>query len=178
MATSKCIAIYVITNILNGKQYVGITGDLKMRWYRHRKANGSSPALHAAIRSYGIENFVFTHLMDVFSIEYAQEIEQELIASKGTKAPFGYNLTDGGEGAFGVIQSEITRKKKSEASKNKRHSIETRKKMSESQKGVAKPKFSEEHKAKLSKATKNYWAAKKASNKIINEISQGVNHEQ
>lgn len=177
MATSKRIAVYVITNIVNGKQYVGITGELKMRWYRHRKAGGSSPALHAAIRAYGVDNFVFTHLMDVFNIEYAKEIEQELIASKGTKVPFGYNLTDGGEGTLGISQSQVTRQKKSESGKKRRHSSETRKKMSESQKGVAKPKFSEEHKAKLSEATKKYWSAKKASNKIINEISQGVNHE-
>jgi group I intron endonuclease len=177
MATSERIAVYIITNIVNGKQYVGITGELKMRWYRHRKANGSSPALHAAIRSYGVDKFVFTHLMDVFSLKHAQEIEQELIKSKGTKAPHGYNLTDGGEGAFGVLQSQDTKQKKSDAGKKRRHSNETRKKMSESQKGLAKPKFSEEHKAKLAAATKRYWEAKKASNAIINQVSQGVNHE-
>ena len=178
MATSERIAVYVITNIVNGKQYVGITSSLKMRWYRHKKANGSSPALHAAIKAYGAENFVFTHVMDVFNFEHAKEIERELIASKGTKAPNGYNLTDGGDGSHGVERSEETRRKIGEASKQRRHTHETRQKMSESQKGVAKPKFSEEHKAKLSEATKKYWAAKKASNKIINEISQGVSHEQ
>lgn len=177
MATSECIAIYVITNIVNGKQYIGITNNLKMRWYRHRKANGSSPALHSAILSYGIESFVFTHLMDVFNLEYAREIEQELILSKGTKAPNGYNLTDGGDGSLGVKQTNETRLKKSEAGKKRKHSNETRKKMSESRKGVAKPKFSEEHKAKLSEATKKYWEAKKASNAIINQVSQGVKNE-
>ena len=177
MATSKRFAVYIITNTVNGKQYVGITSSLKIRWYRHKKANGSSPALHAAIKLYGAENFVFTHLMDVFNFEHAKDIEMELIASKGTKAPNGYNLTDGGEGSHGVERSEETRKKIGKASKQRRHSDEARKRISETQKGVAKPMFSEEHRAKLSAATKKYWNAKKASNAIINQVSQGVNHE-
>ena len=177
MATSKRIAVYVITNIVNGKQYVGITGELKLRWYRHKKANGSSPALHAAIKAYGVDNFVFTHLMDVFNLEHAIEIEIELIASKGTKAPYGYNLTNGGDGSAGNKLSDETKRKIGEASKLRFHSDDVRKKMSEAQKGLKKPKFSEEHKAKLSQATKKYWAAKKASNEIITKISKGVKHE-
>jgi group I intron endonuclease len=177
MATSDRIAVYVITNIVNGKQYVGITSNLKMRWYRHQKANGSSPALHAAIKNYGIKNFAFTHVMDVFNFEHAKEIEMELIVSKGTKAPQGYNLTDGGEGLLGLARSEETKKKIGEASKNRHHSPENIKSMSEKQKGVAKGPFSQEHKAKLSAAAKKQWAAKKASTEIINQVFQGVKHE-
>jgi group I intron endonuclease len=170
------IAIYVITNIVNGKQYVGQTGDLKMRWYRHRNAKHPTSVLHSAIRLYGIDNFVFTHLMDVLSQEYANEIEQELIASKGTLAPGGYNLTAGGLGCFREQLPE-TRKKISESSKTRTHSPATRKKMSESQKGVVRKPLTDEHKLKLSKATFQYWKAKKESSKILNTIFTGKIHE-
>jgi len=98
----KRIAIYVITNIVNGKQYVGLTNNLLKRWSSHRKAAGRCPALHSALKKYGLDAFVFTHLMDVFDLEHAKEIERELIALKGTKVPNGYNVSDGGESRQGV----------------------------------------------------------------------------
>jgi group I intron endonuclease len=99
---TKRIAIYVITNSVNGKQYVGLTNNLSKRWSAHRKAEGRCPALHSAFKKYGLDSFVFTHLMDVFNLEHAKEIERELIASKGTKVPNGYNISDGGESRQGI----------------------------------------------------------------------------
>ena len=69
------------------------------------------------------------------------------------------NLTDGGEGVSGWIPSEETKRKISEAGKGelnhmfgKHHSVESRRKMSEAQKG----KFhSEEHRRKMSERRKN-----------------------
>ena len=173
---TKRIAIYVITNIVNGKQYVGQTGDLKMRWYRHRNAKHPTSVLHSAIRLYGLDNFVFTHLMDVSSQAYADELEQELIAAKGTLAPGGYNLTAGGLGCFREQLPE-TRRKIGEASKTRTHSSETRKKISEVQKGVPKKPVTDEHRRKLSEATTQYWKAKKESTKILNTIFIGENYE-
>jgi group I intron endonuclease len=90
-----------VTNVANGKQYVGITKDLKRRWHQHLSANGSAPALHAAIKKYGVDGFVLSHICDAFDFEAACDIERNLIQQHNTKAPNGYNLTDGGEGVVG-----------------------------------------------------------------------------
>lgn len=46
--------------------------------------------------------------------ELASEKEKELIKLYNCKAPFGYNLTDGGEGTLGIEVSEEIRQKRSE----------------------------------------------------------------
>lgn len=94
-------AVYIVTNKANGKQYVGISKNLKRRWDQHLSANGSAPALHAAIKKYGADGFIFSHICDAFDCEAACDLERMLIKEHNTKSPHGYNLTDGGEGVFG-----------------------------------------------------------------------------
>jgi len=102
MSPKVKISIYIVTNLVNGKQYVGITNNIKKRWATHRAANRGT-VLHNSIKKYGINCFSFIHIMDVFNREYAHEIEKQLIIDKGCKVPFGYNMTDGGEGTDGAI---------------------------------------------------------------------------
>ena len=99
-------AIYIITNKVNAKQYVGITKNTKRRWSQHLRTNGSAPALHAAIKKYGADQFVFSHICDAFDFDAACDIETLLIKQHNTKAPFGYNITDGGDGVVGVSMTE------------------------------------------------------------------------
>jgi group I intron endonuclease len=100
------LAVYIVTNIANGKQYVGITTNLKRRWHQHLSANGSAPALHTAIKKYGPEGFVLSHVCDAFDFDAACDIERNLIQQHNTKAPNGYNLTDGGEGVVGRLMTD------------------------------------------------------------------------
>lgn len=99
-------SIYIVTNKANGKQYVGIAKDLKRRWNQHISANGSAPALHAAIKKYGKGGFIFSHICDAFEFEAACDFERMLIQQHNTKSPHGYNLTDGGEGVVGWAMTE------------------------------------------------------------------------
>ena len=152
------IAIYVITNIVNAKQYVGITKNLKRRWSDHRTGNKSSTLLKQAIKTHGVENFIFTHIADAFDWDAAQSLERMLIADKNTKHPSGYNMTDGGEGTLGfpapnkgVPMSEEAKKKSSAARMGKKSSVQARKNQSLALKGMKK---SEEHKAKIGAAQK------------------------
>ena len=103
-------AIYIITNILNAKQYVGITNNLERRWARHKGAN-EGQFIHRAIKKHGVNNFVFTHFADAFSVESAKILERMLIVEHNTLAPHGYNLTAGGDGTFGRKLSEETKAK-------------------------------------------------------------------
>jgi group I intron endonuclease len=89
-----------------------------------------------AFKKYGLENFQF-NIVAEDSEERIKELEIELITSKNTVAPFGYNLTSGGEGSQGFKHSKETRKKMSQgrsgtnnAMFGKQHSVATRRKLS------------------------------------------------
>jgi group I intron endonuclease len=122
--------VYILTNSFNGKQYIGITKNLKKRWASHRNANGKNPALHAAIVKYGVDAFVFTHYADAFDEDSAKNIEILLIKQHNTLAPNGYNLTSGGDGT--LQPSDQLRKQLSDSHKGKKQTEETKKRRSES----------------------------------------------
>jgi len=127
--------IYIVTNLITSKQYVGLTKSLEVRWGQHRRMNGTAKYLHASIKIYGIENFVFTHIADAFDLESAQMIERLLIAERNTKVPYGYNLTDGGEGTIGFVYSEESKQKMRDSAKGQTRSAESNMKRSIALKG-------------------------------------------
>lgn len=97
------IGIYLITNITNGKVYVGQSTNIELRWKAHRtkpfnpNANDYQKPLYRAIRKYGLENFTF-QVIEICSIEELNDKEQYWIqrySSNNTEN--GYNLTAGGE---------------------------------------------------------------------------------
>lgn len=94
--------VYLITNRVNGKKYVGCTKvSLERRWEQHRSAatKGSSLALHRALRKYGPGSFTIEPIEEVEGTYGALlSAEVRLIATHGTIFPVGYNLTSGGEG--------------------------------------------------------------------------------
>lgn len=94
-------AVYLGTNSVNGKEYVGLTTrSLRTRVNEHRRAAecGEGFALHDAIRKHGFEAFVWTVLHRASSVEVLAELEMAEIAARGTML-HGYNLCGGGEGA-------------------------------------------------------------------------------
>jgi len=155
--------VYLITNIENKKQYVGITKfSLEERFSQHIKRGF---ILTEAIQKYGQQKFSIELVEEVESAERAYELEQYYIKQYDTKVPNGYNLTDGGDGIFGWEASEEYRQECSERVKQlhkekkvgmygKTHSEETKKKMSAASKGKEKPwligrKITEETREKL-----------------------------
>ena len=116
------IAIYKITNILNGKMYIGQTIDPDSRWQRHKEASSKCKVISAAIKKYGKENFEFKILCWCPDKPYANYVEQGLIKAHDTRRA-GYNICVGGEGlgsgedhpCFGRVHSE--REKESRAAK-------------------------------------------------------------
>lgn len=94
--------IYCITNIINGKKYIGMTGrTLNERWNSHCSAakNGSPFRFHSAIRKYGEESFMKEILFDDLSIQECRTIEAATIKEHNTMI-CGYNAKAGGCGGW------------------------------------------------------------------------------
>ncbi|MBR1645586.1 MAG: GIY-YIG nuclease family protein [Selenomonadaceae bacterium] len=126
--------VYLIRNKVNGKRYVGQTVQpLKKRMQKHLR---DDLYVDRAIRSYGIENFYCGVIKTCATKEELDEAEKHFIAVLHSKAPYGYNLTDGGCGD--------------------RHTDETRAKLSAANSGENNPMFGKKHtpetRAKLSAA--------------------------
>lgn len=140
--------IYLITNLDNDKKYVGLTKfSITERFYQHTKRGF---ILTEAIKKYGEDKFFIELIEEVDTAGRAYELEQYYIKEYNTKVPYGYNLTDGGDGIFGWEVTEEYRQECSERVKQlhkekkvgmygKNHSDETKRKMSVASKGKSKP---------------------------------------
>lgn len=138
--------IYLITNNVNGKQYVGQTvRELDERLREHRRNTKS--LIGKAFRKYGKNSFTIEVLHHTEEFEKLQELEMFEIESRNTKSPNGYNIVNGGQGSMGYKHSEESKSKMSMIKKEsykgdgnpffgKSHSEETRKHLSELRKGI------------------------------------------
>ena len=89
--------IYLITNKVNGKQYVGQSADIEGRWKKHiRDINNYDCVIYRALRKYGIENFSF-EVLEECDVDKLDEREIYWINELDTYKN-GYNMTLGGGG--------------------------------------------------------------------------------
>lgn len=90
--------IYCITNLVNGKRYIGqTTMPLYKRWHAHKKANGRCISISAAIQKYGAKLFEIKQIDKADSREELDAKEIAHIELAGTLSQeFGYNLRNGG----------------------------------------------------------------------------------
>jgi group I intron endonuclease len=131
------IGIYSITNLIDGKVYIGQSTKIKDRLAIHaRKLRGNrheNRYLQAAWNKHGESNFRFGVLC-LSNKEGLDWAEQYFIALHQANNPaFGYNLESGGN-KF-KTHSEETKKKISIQNTGRKHTEEERKKMSDFQKG-------------------------------------------
>jgi len=109
--------IYLITNKLNGKTYVGQTiQNPKDRWDRHCSTNPGNMRIGDAIIRNGKENFTFEVIDSASSFEELDKKEQEWIRAKNSVRN-GYNSTYGGNKCHN--QTEESNAKRSEKLKGK-----------------------------------------------------------
>ena len=99
--------VYMYTNRVNDKKYIGKTWYESDRKKAHHRASGGCRAFHAAINKYGIESFDYQLLHSgIADAKVLAELEKIEIISRETMIPNGYNLVEGG---FGGHISEETR---------------------------------------------------------------------
>jgi len=102
--------IYAITNTETGKCYVGQSVDIARRLNSHFKQRGHQSALYLAMEKYGADKFICS-ILERCSVENMNDAETWWMQQMNSIAPNGYNLMN--EGRNG-----------------RRHSTESRQKMS------------------------------------------------
>lgn len=96
----KC-GIYKITNLINGKVYIGCSKDIEHRWIAHKSESilEHNPqynySIHKAFRKYGIDNFSF-EIIELVPESELFEKEKYWIAFYDSYNK-GYNETLGGD---------------------------------------------------------------------------------
>lgn len=182
MGLYNTYGIYGIKNTVNGKIYVGKTmqsfGD---RWDCHKaqlKANyHDNRHLQNAWNKYGSENFEFIILQDCTDkdLDYVNTMEIAEI-KKYKDLGLAYNIHDGGDGGLflGKHLSEEAKRKIGEKNRinmtGKKVSLETRKKMSQSQKERYKNWTDDDRKEygeKISQWSKGYTWSDESKQKMI-----------
>lgn len=158
--------IYLVTNKINGRMYIGQTvKDLDHRKKQHinnaLKGNSDNNYLHNAIIKYRQNNFTWVILHDnITDINLLNRLEIFYIGYYNTFND-GYNLTAGGGGSLGRITSQKTRNKIKKSLLGFKHSVQTRKNMSKAVKGVKHPMYGKHHseksKRKMSKSRKGKY---------------------
>jgi group I intron endonuclease len=156
--------IYLITNTLSGKMYVGQSNGIKRRFNRHKRAavtkhHREAFYLHNSISKHGQENFKFEVLLYSKDRDYLNLMEKRCIASYNTLSPNGYNLDTGG-GVSRTVSEATKEKMRGRVAWNKGipQSEEQKRKQSESMMGKPSPQKgkprTEEEKRKQSEAMK------------------------
>ena len=188
--------LYKITNMINGKIYIGIhsTTDLNDRYM------GSGKRLLNAFKKYGIKNFNKEILCFCNTREEICQLEKEIVNEEFIKREDVYNLNTGGQ--YG-LHSEETKRKISESNKGQKswakgkklskehrerisksrigykHSEATREKMREAQKGEKShnygKKFSEATREKMRKNHKDFSGKNNPCSKRVLKIDRDGN---
>lgn len=156
--------VYKHENLINGKVYIGITSmNVNKRW---ENGNGYSrqPLFWRAIRKYGWHSFSHEVLFDGLTKEEAEQKEIELIADHKSNNPkYGYNIQNGGN-TLGK-HSEETRKKISASNKGRVITPEQRLKISNTLKGRKLPPETRKKISESLQGEKCYWYGKTSPTK-------------
>ena len=139
-------SIYKIVNQINGKIYIGFDSKWPNRKNSHKyHSKNRNQHIYLAFRKYGWENFEWSIIEQSDKHEtLLKEKEEYYIRFYNTFYDNGYNMTYGGDGTFGWIPSEETKKKISKSRKgivpwNKGKPSPWTSKRNRESKGIKKP---------------------------------------
>lgn len=162
--------IYLFTNKVNGKRYIGqtIQGHKRIRDHKNRSVSEETP-LYRAIRKYGWDSFDIQFIWEGLSGELDDK-ERQFIQEYNCLSPNGYNL-DGG-GTLGKTFSSETLHKLSEISSRFWESEEYRNRVLTSRKEALAndPGFFERRARSLRKT----WSDPKFREKMIERLKKAL----
>jgi hypothetical protein len=101
--------VYIHTNKLNGKMYVGITSKSpKIRWGNGKRYREDG-YFGRAIKKYGWINFDHEIIATKLTEKEAKNFEIVLINKLNTTNPtYGYNISKGGDGTLGIKRPKLS----------------------------------------------------------------------
>jgi len=178
--------VYIHTNKVNGKRYVGITRQKPSQRWRDGKGYKHCTYFERAINKYGWDGFDHEIIADKLTEEEAKNMERLLIRELKTQDEnYGYNISDGGDThciseagrrrisenmrgeknpCFGKIYTDEERARISMQTRGannpnygRKHTPEERRKISEA---ITGRHLSEEHKRKLSEYNKGRYVGR------------------
>lgn len=152
--------IYKTTNLITGKIYIGKDSKNNPDYL------GSGVYLKSSIRKYGKENFKKEIICECNSKEDLNEKEKYWINLLNSKAPTGYNLTDGGEGVINLNEEE--KEKHRLATKEAMNRKEVKEKCRKNQLGKIRSEYT---RMKIKKASTGRYHTKETKKKISNTES-------
>ena len=179
---NKTWCVYIHTNKINDKKYIGITGrDPEVRWGRNgRGYYDQQPAMTAAIEKYTWDGFTHEIVANNLTEEEAIEMEIDLIALYKTnccryKNPsYGYNMTDGGQGSSGHRHTDEARKKISISSKEHWSNEEYRAAQIERTTGENNPFYGKQHTEETKERLREASSGKVPSEETRIKISEAL----
>jgi group I intron endonuclease len=159
--------IYRATNLINGMCYVGKTiKSLNQRKNGHKQCckKDCLDYFHKALNKYGWNNFKWEIIYQCNDLMILNLMETfKIIVEHSHVDENGYNITFGGEGSYGRICSEETKRKIGNANKNRRWTDDEKKRLSNSHIGI---KHTEETKKKISDSNKGRVISDSTKEKI------------
>lgn len=154
--------VYIITNLINGKEYIGESEDIKRRMWTH--STSKTQVIHKAIIKYGIDNFqVYCEYFPNSTKLFRLGMETDMIDLYETLAPRGYNICRIGCDCIGYKHTESALIKMSETHKGKSFSDDHKRKLSLSHKGKI---LSETTKLKIGESSKGRTHSEKTKIKM------------
>ena len=144
--------IYILSNVKNGKKYVGKDHNIPKRVNRHLTGNAREcREIYNAIKKHNKKSFEVKFILyPGISIEALNSVEKWKINQLNTISPKGYNISKGGSGGFsGCTHSEKTKSKIAKTQSGKQLTEQHKLNISNTQKGRV---FSEDTKEKLRKS--------------------------
>jgi group I intron endonuclease len=130
-------AIYRIRNLVDGKVYVGQAVNVKKRMYRHlwelRSDRHTNTHLQRAWNARGEHSFVFEIVDDDVDLaEITQREQYHIDAHRSADPEFGYNKSPAAGSNLGVKYSAESRRKMSEAQKGRTFTDDARRRIAQS----------------------------------------------
>lgn len=162
--------VYIHTNRVNAKRYVGITCQKPNRRWRNGDGYKNHRRFYNAIKKYGWDSFDHEIIASNLTEDEAKNFEIILIRELQTQNKlYGYNETAGGEGICGYHHTDDAKEKISQTWLGKKHSVESIQKISESKKGHA---CSEETRKKIGDKNRGKTVPEEVRKKISETLKK------
>lgn len=163
------IGIYLVTNKVNGHQYVGQSVDIKRRWTEHTCPSNikNNRVINKAYRKYGKENFVYEVLEECSE----SELDEREIYWIEKLSPV-YNMNKGGVGNKGHRHSDEVRQVLSVKAKKQWETLSDKEKRERITHNLIGPKKGHIVSKKTREILRNSQLGKKLSEETKRKISK------